>query len=91
MQAHPTQLSLFDEITRATVARYPARPLVLMACSATKLNLPAPAMGLTNDANQTRRHVGKKSGDPVALELLPQHGLTMLVNTMHLKYSFRTR
>ena len=46
MQAHPTQLNLFDQIARATVARSPARPLVLMACSATKLNRPAPAMDL---------------------------------------------
>ncbi|MDR6450263.1 hypothetical protein J2794_006404 [Paraburkholderia terricola] len=39
--------------------------------------------------DQTLRDVGKKGDDLVALELLPQDGLAMLVNTVHLKYIFR--
>jgi len=33
--------------------------------------------------------MAKKGGDLVALELLPQNGLAMFINTVHLKYIFR--
>jgi hypothetical protein len=75
MQAHPAQLSLFDEITRATVARSPARPLVLMACSATKLNRPAPAMDLYRGVmyETFRAHV-RADAQPQVIILSAQHG-----------------
>ncbi|KJK14224.1 hypothetical protein UB46_39150 [Burkholderiaceae bacterium 16] len=75
MQAHPTQLSLFDEIARATVARSPARPLVLMACSATKLNRPAPAMDLYRGVmyETFRAHV-RADAQPQVIILSAQHG-----------------
>ncbi|GAB7549568.1 DUF6884 domain-containing protein [Cupriavidus sp. 8B] len=75
MQAHPAQLNLFDEIARATVARSPARPLVLMACSATKLNRPAPAMDLYRGVmfETFRAHV-RADAQPQVIILSAQHG-----------------
>ncbi|MCY0853905.1 DUF6884 domain-containing protein [Cupriavidus sp. D39] len=75
MQAHPTQLSLFDDIARASVARSPARPLVLMACSATKLDRPAPAMDLYRGVmyETFRAHV-RADAQPQVIILSAQHG-----------------
>ncbi|WP_459575049.1 DUF6884 domain-containing protein [Cupriavidus sp. 8B] len=71
MSAHPTQLNLFDEIVRAAVAR----PLVLMACSATKLDRPAPAMDLYRGVmyETFRAHV-QADAQPDVIILSAQHG-----------------
>lgn len=75
MSTLPYQPSLFDEIARAAVARLPARPLVLMACSATKLDRPAPAMDLYRGVmyETFRAHV-QADAQPQVIILSAHHG-----------------
>lgn len=75
MRAHSPQLDLFDELTRGSLARSPARPLVLIACSATKLDRPAPAMDLYRGVmyETFRAHV-RTDAQPQVIILSAQHG-----------------
>ncbi|MBB1634957.1 hypothetical protein A9975_29380 [Cupriavidus sp. UME77] len=75
MRAHSPQLNLFDELARGSVARSMARPLVLMACSATKLDHPAPAIDLYRGVmyETFRAHV-PADAQPQVIILSAQHG-----------------
>ncbi|WP_241754831.1 DUF6884 domain-containing protein [Cupriavidus basilensis] len=75
MWADSPQLNLFDELARGSLARSMARPLVLMACSATKLNRPAPAMDLYRGVmyETFRAHV-RADAQPQVIILSARHG-----------------